>query len=733
MSATRHHLLCSLLLLGAIPTLCPTAKAQALLQPDHVLGGFTNAVWMQRLPLLGGQPGAFRVWTAEDGSRIQMFDSTTGSLTENQVQPSTGSPQTLHDIYLDHFQDLVGEQVLGMAVGTGGEALCTMSPHIDRWQPFPTPPAAGMELWACAVEHVSQTQTTVWAAGEGPTLVCSGDRGQNWHNSILTPAVASNCVFTALDFADWSLPLRRGVVGNNMGQIYYTDNGMTWQEARIDGKPVPNSPLVFWDIDWVPGSNTHAFAVGGRQEGNGDGFAWRTTDGGRTWQRVLTMFEKYKRAEVPVISYAPGHSCEGTTGTVPLGQNLHLNYDTLYGCHAMQNGEAWFVAYGGQVWKYDPLLDATCDESDTARFATSPLWGIHGDGANEMFLSGQFGNLRRSTNGGGTWSEITMDNVWRLQDLVFFSDQVGYVVGQSRRIAKTTDAGATWEEQLAYYAAPIMGQSLNAIAGFDQNRLVAVGHHYNGSNPVAFFTENGGASCWGGSQLPPTVGIHAMRDVAAAGVNPANGKANFFVCGDAGASWSGLMRSTDGGATFRQVPLGGVLASWRSIATIGSNVVLLVGEGPQAGSAAARITFDAQSVSPTWHDVTPSVASGPLDGVAANGAAAIAVGEGGAVYEFDPISRRLVQIGTAGGDLSAVSMTNYAGNVVAVAVGKGGAYWLGSPGAGVFPGTGAWRRGFSRTTDDLSGLSVLNVGGGLNVWMTGKNSRWGDSTVLNLR
>ena len=41
---------------------------------EHQYGGFVNAVWLESVPMLTGVPSAFRVWTAEDGSRIQVYD-----------------------------------------------------------------------------------------------------------------------------------------------------------------------------------------------------------------------------------------------------------------------------------------------------------------------------------------------------------------------------------------------------------------------------------------------------------------------------------------------------------------------------------------------------------------------------------------------------------------------------------------------------------------------------------
>ena len=108
---------------------------------EHTYGGFVNAVWLERIPRLTGDPDGFRVWTAEDGSRIRFYDSTTDSITEMNVLSS--SAETLHDIYLDQYPGATAEAIFGVAVGTNGEAVWWDSLGHNNWKPFTPPPAPG--------------------------------------------------------------------------------------------------------------------------------------------------------------------------------------------------------------------------------------------------------------------------------------------------------------------------------------------------------------------------------------------------------------------------------------------------------------------------------------------------------------------------------------------------------------------------------------------------------------
>jgi photosystem II stability/assembly factor-like uncharacterized protein len=727
-----RHAVAAALKVAVVSSVLYSSLAAQGTYAEHTYGGFVNAVWLERIPLISGDPDGFRVWTAEDGSRIRFYDSVTDTTTQMNVLST--SPQTLHDIYLDQYPGTGVEALFGVAVGTGGEAVWWDSLGHTNWKPFTTPPAPGKELWACAVEHEA-TGTTIWVSGEDHLLKISQDQGATWTDALWTTSPAPNAALTSLDFADWSLAGTNGIVGTDSGELFFTTDGVTWTAGTLNGLPSPASPLVFWDIDFRPGSTTEAIAVGGRVEGGGEGFAWRTTDGGQTWNRVLTQLDAVGYTRVPQTAVQPGHPCTSVPGLV-LGQYTYNAYATLYGVHMRQNGQALIVGYGGQTWRYLPNKGYTVDASDTASFSTGPLWGAHGDGQQQIWLSGQFGTLRRTSDGGNTFESMSPNNSSRFRSLAFPTKDTGYVVGQSMRIQKTTDAGQTWTEQLAYKSGVNLGPGIESIAAYDVDHVVAIANGFNGSDPVAFVTADGGATCWTEVDLTQVVdqsqGGVALMDVAFGDLDGVTGLPTFYVSTSTTSAWSGLMRSVDGGLTWTETPTpaGTDQFSWHGVAALGTTAVVLVGHNETANEMAAYVSLDADNPTPTWTSLFQNAPNGRLFGVAVNGATMIAVGSGGSVYEY------------SGGLLvpaqGSVGVTN--ATLRRARLGFDGliiwAYVSGDDGTLMRSAltTNQWDVLHPGTTDDILGLDLrLDNANNMDAWLTGRSPRWGDSAVIHMR
>lgn len=722
-------------------------SAAAVAQGQHAeqqYGGFVNAVWLESVPLATGVPGAFRVWTAEDGSRIQVYDSVTDTL--EQMKVVSDAPQTLHDIYLDQHTQSDIEKIFGVAVGTGGEAVWWDSQGHSIWNPFVSPPAPGVELWACAVEH-EPTSTTVWVCGEGTVLRSAQRPFTSWTDATWMSTPSTGATLTAMDFADWSLPNTRGLVGTDTSELFFTNNGTTWCAAQINDLPTlgPNEHVIFWDIDFRPGSATEAIALGGTAEGNGPGYAWRTLDGGVTWDRIYTESEATGATRIPQTTVLPGHPCTNVPGLVG-GKFTNSAFATLYGVHMRQNGRAIMVAYGGQVWRYKPNLGYAVDISDTEAFSTGPLWGCHGDGKKEIWLSGQFGLLRRTSDGGRNFQAVTPDNSDRFRTLAFPARDIGYRGGQSMRLQRTDDGGETWTDQLAYESGVNLGPGIESLAAFNKHYVVAIANNFNGSERVAFVTRDGGASCWSEVPLGPFLGPHqhavSLVDVAAGGIDSVTGSPTFYVttttvqASATTPSWSGLMRTRDGGATWGEMPTpaspqGADEFVWDGVAALGTSVVTIVGRNQTTGKMAAYVTLDADNPTPTWLNLFQNAPAGRLYGVAVNGATLMAVGSQGRVYELDAATTSLVPTqgspGLTNEHLRRVKM-GFDGTILwAYASGDGGVLLRSALTSGV------WDVVHSRTTDDLTGLDLRVDAQGIDVWAIGRNRRWGDSTLIHVR
>jgi len=182
---------------------------------------------------------------------------------------------------------------------------------------------------------------------------------------------------------------------------------------------------------------------------------------------------------------------------------------------------------------------------------TARLRGVSAPTANIVWASGSEGTIIRSTDGGRTWSRLTIPDTDKLdfRDIDAIDERTAYVLsignGDASRIYKTTDAGATWSLQFrnddskAFY---------DAMAFRDSRRGFAFSDSVDGQF-VILRTDNGGRT-WTkipAAALPPA--LPGEGAYAASGSNIALVGDNVWI----GTSASRVLRSTDGGRSWAVV------------------------------------------------------------------------------------------------------------------------------------------------------------------------------------
>ncbi|MES9816352.1 MAG: YCF48-related protein [Candidatus Thiodiazotropha sp.] len=79
------------------------------------------------------------------------------------------------------------------------------------------------------------------------------------------------------------------------------------------------------------------------------------------------------------------------------------------------------------------------------------------------FVSGEFGAMAHSQDGGESWQPLTpLADDFYPQDALFISPQEGWVVGLSGTILHTRDGGGSWQRQATGTEVPLYGIALNA-------------------------------------------------------------------------------------------------------------------------------------------------------------------------------------------------------------------------------------------------------------------------------
>lgn len=102
-----------------------------------------------------------------------------------------------------------------------------------------------------------------------------------------------------------------------------------------------------------------------------------------------------------------------------------------------------------------------------------------------LFVTGEHGELSRSTDGGVTWSAVASGSTKPLKFVRFASEQHGWVMGDDTSLLRTTDGGATWSR-----TAPVPGDLLSGFGG----RLIAVDDQIAVVGTTGLHTLDGGAS-----------------------------------------------------------------------------------------------------------------------------------------------------------------------------------------------------------------------------------------------
>lgn len=180
---------------------------------------------------------------------------------------------------------------------------------------------------------------------------------------------------------------------------------------------------------------------------------------------------------------------------------------------------------------------------------TVRLRGISAVSAAVAWASGANGTLLRTVNGGETWTKLAPPagaEKLDFRDIDAFSDRVAYALsigsGETSRIYKTTDGGATWALQFANTDPKVF---LDAMAFRDAEHGFAFSDSVDGQF-VILATTNGGAS-WEripADRLPPA--LPGEGAFAASGTNVAVIGANVWI----GTTASRVLRSTDSGRSW---------------------------------------------------------------------------------------------------------------------------------------------------------------------------------------
>jgi photosystem II stability/assembly factor-like uncharacterized protein len=233
----------------------------------------------------------------------------------------------------------------------------------------------------------------------------------------MIPLIDQNIAFTDRFYGVHALSADRALVVGYAGKILETgDGGASWRQVASGTDAHGLYHIAFGDAD-------HGWIVGQ------DGLILHTADGGKSWQRQKSGTDRY-----------------------------------LFHVTALDRNRAWVVGDrsvfatttdGGKTWR-TRKLETGEDVAGGISIATADpvFYDVWFANAMTGWISGEFGRLLHTTDGGRTWTEqhevLMGDEFFDVLDLPtlfgmsFVNAREGIAVGIDARIARTWDGGTTW-------------------------------------------------------------------------------------------------------------------------------------------------------------------------------------------------------------------------------------------------------------------------------------------------
>lgn len=219
------------------------------------------------------------------------------------------------------------------------------------------------------------------------------------------------------------------IVAVGGGVIAYSNtNGRTWT--------IQESSINYAEVHFID-ENT-GFAVGSG--------IYKTTDGGKNWD----------------LNYNPGN----------YSRSVHFA-DANTGYVVGNNGAIHKTIDGGQNWE---AKNSGVDVNLNSVFFTD---------ANTGYACGASGTIISTTDGGETWTEAEKVTNYEISAIHFINDTIGFTAVRSNGYAKTTNAGEDWE-WITLSVAPYSNRTHDVVFYSEQDGYM-VGH-----NGFIFSTNDGG-------------------------------------------------------------------------------------------------------------------------------------------------------------------------------------------------------------------------------------------------
>jgi photosystem II stability/assembly factor-like uncharacterized protein len=219
-----------------------------------------------------------------------------------------------------------------------------------------------------------------------------------------------------------------------------TDGGIHWNQVNVSNYG------VFSDLYAI--NNDTVFIIGY------DGIVLKTENGGLTWFSVILNTQDdlstiiFLNPNKILISGSGVQFTSSDYGNTWIIDTIATStrFETVF---FTENNIGWIAGVNWDAWQ--AVVYKTSDGGEHWNLICSDnyvmphsIWALNTD---TLFISsgeGFGGNLRKSTNGGIGWTNISGQNLNEYQDISFLNNSMGIATGINGAFSNTIDGGKTW-------------------------------------------------------------------------------------------------------------------------------------------------------------------------------------------------------------------------------------------------------------------------------------------------
>ncbi len=283
-----------------------------------------------------------------------------------------------------------------------------------------------------------------WAAGDGGTVLHSIDGGKTWERQPTGTRASLRGLAMLNPYTGFAVGRTELPTGGSAGIVLRTtDGGATWVEANVTPLPGLNA-VHFLDesTGFAAGDCTDAFPAG----------AFRTADGGRTWQALRgPRVGSYSacdcpRADAGLFAYDRGLMRLSGDTLTPLATGAGP-VKPLAGLARTADHRVLCVGDAGTVARLADPAGAWATSSAGGAVVDLRAVGVVGESAWAVGRTGKV--LFRSADFGQTWQPKPVPTPVPLNAVHMLDAMTGWAAGDLGTIIRTTDGGDSWTLQHA--------------------------------------------------------------------------------------------------------------------------------------------------------------------------------------------------------------------------------------------------------------------------------------------